>query len=285
MIEIKYVCSNGEEYNLIGEKMRATSGYFHAYEWKPNTTEREMGVTVNAFAKEPVTYDITLTVRGKEKERKQILNKLTNAFEYDVVNLTPGRIYYGEYYIDGYVKKSSNEVSSENNSRTDCKIEIYCPYPFWSMEQQESFYPDSANKGKPYTFLDYPIKYNYDYSRKSAGTQNWIIDHFRDNNFEMAIYGPCADPRILINGYPYQIYETLEAGEYILIASREKTITKHLRNGTVQNIFAKRAKDKSVFALIPSGVLTINWSGEFGFDIKVYKERSVPEWNWSIRIR
>lgn len=259
--------------------MRATSGYFHAYEWTPNTTEREMGVTVNAFAKEPVTYDITLTVRGKEKERKQILNKLTNAFEYDVVNLTPGRIYYGEYYIDGYVKKSSNEVSGENNSRTDCKIEIYCPYPFWSMEQQESFYPDSANKGKPYTFLDYPIMYNYDYSRKSAGTQNWIIDHFRDNNFEMVIYGPCADPRILINGYPYQIYETLEAGEYILIASREKTITKHLRNGTVQNIFAKRAKDKSVFALIPSGVPTLNWSGEFGFDIKVYKERSVPEWN------
>lgn len=279
MIEIKYVCSNEEEYNLIGDKMRATSGYFHAYEWIPNTTEKEMGVTVNAFAKEPVTYDITLTVRGKEKERKQILNKLTNAFEYDVVNLTPGRIYYGEYYIDGYVKKSSNEVSSENNSRTDCKIEIYCPYPFWSMEQQESFYPDSTNKGKPYTFLDYPITYNYDYSRKSAGTQNWIIDNFRDNNFEMVIYGPCADPRILINGYPYQIYETLEAGEYILITSREKTITKHLRNGTVQNIFAKRAKDKSVFALIPSGVLTLNWSGEFGFDIKVYKERSVPEWN------
>ena len=279
MIEIKYVCSNGEEYNLIGDKMKATSGYFHEYEWKPNATEREMGATVNAFTKEPVIYDITLTVRGKEKERKQILNKLTNAFEYDVVNLTPGRIYYGEYYIDGYVKKSSNEVSNENNSRTDCKIEIYCPYPFWSMEQQASFYPDSANKGKPYTFLDYPIRYDYDYSRKNAGTQNWNIEHFRDSNFEMIIYGPCADPRILINGYPYQIYDTLEAGEYILIKSREKTITKHLRNGTVQNIFAKRAKDKSVFALIPSGALTLNWSGEFGFDIKVYKERSVPEWN------
>ena len=279
MIEIKYICSNGEEYNLIGDKMKATSGYFHEYEWKPNATEREMGETVNAFTKEPVIYDITLTVRGKEKERKQILNNLTNSFEYDVVNMTPGKIYYGEYYIDGYVKKSSNEVSSENNSRTDCKIEIYCPYPFWSMEQQASFYPDSANKGKPYTFLDYPIRYDYDYSRKSAGTQNWNIEHFRDNNFEMIIYGPCADPRILINGYPYQIYDTLEAGEYILIKSREKTITKHLRNGTVQNIFAKRAKDKSVFALIPSGALTLNWSGEFGFDIKVYKERSVPEWN------
>ena len=43
MIEIKYVCSNGEKYNLIVDKMRATSGYFHAYESTPNTTEREMG--------------------------------------------------------------------------------------------------------------------------------------------------------------------------------------------------------------------------------------------------
>ena len=279
MIEIKYVCSNGEEYNLIGDKMKATSGYFHEYEWKPNATEREMGVTVNAFTKEPVTYDITLTVRGNEKERKQILNNLTNSFEYDVVNMTPGRIYYGEHYIDGYVKKSSNEVSSENNSRTDCKIEIYCPYPFWSMEQEQSFYPDSANKGEAYGFLEYPYDYPYDYSRKSAGTQNWFIDHFRDNNFEIVIYGPCADPRIIINDYPYQIYETLENGEYILIKSRDKTITKHLGNGTIQNIFAKRAKDKSVFSLIPSGMLTLNWSGEFGFDIKVYKERSVPEWS------
>lgn len=279
MIEIKYVCSNGEEYNLIGDKMRATSGYFHAYEWIPNTTEKEMGVAVNSFTKEPVVYDITLTVRGKEFERKQFLNKLTNAFEYDVVNLSPGRIYYGKYYIDGYIKKSRNEVSGENNSRTDCKIEIYCPYPFWSMEQEQSFYPDSANKGEAYGFLEYPYDYPYDYSRKSAGTQNWFIDHFRDNNFEIVIYGPCADPRIIINDYPYQIYETLENGEYILIKSRDKTITKHLGNGTIQNIFAKRAKDKSVFSLIPSGMLTLNWSGEFGFDIKVYKERSVPEWS------
>ena len=34
MIEIKYVCSNGKEYNLVGNRMRPTSGYFHEYEWK-----------------------------------------------------------------------------------------------------------------------------------------------------------------------------------------------------------------------------------------------------------
>lgn len=279
MIEIKYVSSNGEEYNLIGDRMRATSGYFHSYEWKASVTENTFGATVNEFTKDPVTYDLTLTVRGKESERKEFLNKITNAFEHDMVNLTAGRIYYGAYYIDCYIKKSSNEISSDNNSRTDCKIEIYCPYPFWSMEQEQSFYPDSMNGGEEYSFLDYPMDFQYDYSRQGEGTQNWFIDHFRSNNFEMVIYGPCADPRIIINDYPYQIYETLEAGEYILLKSRNKTITKHLRNGTVQNIFAKRAKDKSVFELIPSGMLTLNWSGTYGFDIKVYKERSVPEWS------
>ena len=279
MIEIKYVCSNGEEYNLIGDKMRATSGYFHAYEWTPNTTEKEMGVTVNSFTKEPVVYDITLTVRGKEFERKRLLNKLTNAFEYDVVNMSPGRIYYDKYYIDGYIKKSSNEISNENNSWTDCKIEIYCPYPFWTMEEKKNFYPDSVQKAESYTYLDYPYDYKYDYSRSRAGTENWYIDHFRENNFEMTIYGPCSNPKILINGYPYQINDTLETGEYITVKSREKTVTKHLTNGTVQNIFAKRDKINSVFKLIPSGELTFNWSGTFGFDMTIYKERSVPKWS------
>ena len=65
MIEIKYVCSNGEEYNLIGDKMKPTSGYFHSYEWNPNTTERKMGVTVNSFTKDSAVYEITLTVRGR----------------------------------------------------------------------------------------------------------------------------------------------------------------------------------------------------------------------------
>ena len=49
MIEIKYVSSNGEEYNLIGDRMRATSGYFHSYEWKASVTENTFGATVNEF--------------------------------------------------------------------------------------------------------------------------------------------------------------------------------------------------------------------------------------------
>ena len=64
----------------------------------------------------------------------------------------------------------------------------------------------------------------------------------------------------------------------IVIDSRKKTIIKRLANGTEQNIFYKKATGNSIFTEIPPGDILINWSGEFGFDIVVYKERSVPEW-------
>lgn len=96
MIEIKYMCSNGKEYNLVGNRMRPTSGYFHEYEWKPMTTDQEIGADVYGFEKEPKTYQITLTFRGPLEERKAKMDELTNCFEYDVVNLTPGRIWFGK---------------------------------------------------------------------------------------------------------------------------------------------------------------------------------------------
>ena len=278
MIEIKYASSDGKEYNLVGDRMRATSGYFHEYEWKPMTTDQEIGVDVYGFEKEPKTYQITLTFRGPLEERKAKMDELTNSFEYDIVNKTPGRIWFGRYYIDCYIKDTASKVSATKNNWTDMEIGIYCPYPMWAVEETKNFYPDSADKAEQYEFLDYPYGYPYDYSRPSSGTQHWYVDHYRSSNFRMTIYGPCANPRITIAKQIYQVYDTLETNEYIEINSRKKTIIKRLANGTEQNIFYKKATGNSVFTEIPAGDLLISWSGEFGFDITVFKERSAPEW-------
>lgn len=278
MIEIQYASSDGKEYNLVGDRMRATSGYFHEYEWKPMTTDQEIGADVYGFEKEPKTYQITLTFRGPLEERKAKMDELTNSFEYDIVNKTPGRIWFGRYYIDCYIKDAASKVSATKNNWTDMEIGIYCPYPMWAVEETKNFYPDSADKAEQYEFLDYPYGYPYDYSRPSSGRQHWYVDHYRSSNFHMTIYGPCANPRITIAKQIYQVYDTLETNEYIEINSRKKTIIKRLANGTEQNIFYKKATGNSVFTEIPAGDLLISWSGEFGFDITVFKERSVPEW-------
>lgn len=277
-MNIKYVSSNGKEYDLIGKRMRITDGNFHSYEWAEDAVETETGSDVNSFTKRANTIQLVWTLRGPLEERKEMLDDITDAFEHDVVNLTPGRFWYGEYYADGYVKKSSTKKSDVWNNWTDVSTDIYYPYPLWVKEQSKSFYPDNRNQGEEYEFLGYPHGYPYDYGKQKKGSQNWGINHFAKSNFKMTIYGPCTNPRIAINGHVYQVFETLENSEYITIESRKKTIYKHLSNGTVQNIFWKRRKDSSVFEPLPPGELLVNWNAEFGFDILAYIERSVPKW-------
>ena len=238
------------------------------------------GVEPQFFIDSELQHDglTRLIVTQDMEERKAKMDELTNSFEYDIVNKTPGRIWFGRYYIDCYIKDAASKVSATKNNWTDMEIGIYCPYPMWAVEETKNFFPDSADKAEQYEFLDYPYGYPYDYSRPSSGTQHWYVDHYRSSNFRMTIYGPCANPRIAIAKQIYQVYDTLETNEYIEINSRKKTIIKRLANGTEQNIFYKKATGNSVFTEIPAGDLLISWSGEFGFDITVFKERSVPEW-------
>lgn len=279
MIEIKYVCSNGKEYHLVGDRMRPTSGYFHEYEWKPMTTDQEIGADVYGFEREPKTYQITLTLRGKLEERKKLLDELTNCFEYDIANLNPGKIWFGEYYINCYIKEMANKVSGTRNCWTDCEISIYCPYPMWVEELSKSFYASSKNSEDTYEYMDYPHDYKYDYAKPIIGVESWTIEHYRKSKFKMTIYGPCVNPKITIKDQEYQVSETLEKNEYIEIDSRAKTIIKYKVDGTKENIFYKKSTKNSIFKEIPEGELLINWDGTFGFDVTVFKERSVPEWS------
>ena len=126
--------------------------------------------------------------------------------------------------------------------------------------------------------MDYEYDYQYDYTSQKIGTSDWYIDHYQPSEFEMTIFGPCVNPRILIDGYPYEVFDTLENNEYIVIDSRQNSVIKHLSNGTVQDLYDLRAKEESVFEPIPSGYLNLSWSGLFGFEITLYIERGEPRW-------
>ena len=94
----------------------------------------------------------------------------------------------------------------------------------------------------------------------------------------MIIFGPCIDPRITINGHVYQVFDTVEKGEYITINSINMTIIKNRNNGTTANLWDYQAKEESVFSPIPGNVISVNWSGTFGFDLTLFEERSEPAW-------
>ena len=106
----------------------------------------------------------------------------------------------------------------------------------------------------------------------------WKVDHYAPCEFLMIIFGPVADPRIVINGHPYQVYDTLLENEYMQIDSRKNTVIKYMANGTRQNLYDLRAKMESVFEPITPGNIAVNWPGSYGFDLTLYLERSEPRW-------
>lgn len=281
MTEIKYQCSNGNEYNLIGDRMRATDGNLHKYKWEKDVTEIENGENLKKFKKEPITYSVTLSFRGKLEDRKQLLDDLTNDFEYDVIARKPGTFFFGEHYIKGYVVESETKVSEIKNTWSQKTIQIYCPYPFWINEQKISIKPISESEESTDN-NSYPYTYPYTYGSPSK-TTSINIDHYAASDFRMIVYGPTANVSITINGHIYHVEYPLESGEYMVIDSRsflppDERIYVVRQNGEKVNVFNYRDPVYSIFEKIPAGDITIDYSRKYGIDLIIFKERSEPKW-------
>lgn len=275
MISVKYVNSNGTSIDLLGSKLRATEGYVHNRKWSPVVNALSVGARLKSFNKDPIQYDLTVALRGTLQERYAMMDNLLEAFEYDVIRKTPGRLWFGSSYIDCYVIESAASVG-DLSTRTNVAFKVYCPYPFWISEKSKSFFPSQGEE--PIGKLEYPYDYPYDYKADPHGSARWIIDHYADSEFKMTIHGPALNPAIHINGHEYKVFTNLLNDEYLTIDSRDNTIIKALQNGVKLNLLNDRSKTESVFANIPSGVLDITWSGGFGFDITLFLERSEPKW-------
>ena len=108
------------------------------------------------------------------------------------------------------------------------------------------------------------------------GEKNVYSESPFTSEFRLVIYGEAVNPRIVINGYPYVLYTTIPSGAYVIVDSREKTITMY-QNGQRTNIFDFRNKSDSIFEKIPAGNLHIVWDSAFGADLTIFREQSEPE--------
>lgn len=270
MIEVKYVNSKNESLSFFADKMIVSDGSFHKRKWTVSDDE---------ITKDAVTYNLTLTLRGLLRERKQMLNKLCDLFEIDNYAEKQGKLYFGEYYIFCNISSSTTQINSVSSSRTDVVLEVYCKEQKWIKEEKyhlnkrtkSSYLSEDRN-------LEYEYDYPYDYYLNTDGSVNIKNNNISSCDFEMIIFGPCSQPRILVNDMPIQIFCDVLDREYIKIDSRSNTVYKYNLYGKEENIYDLRLKQSSIFSKIPSGNIHFIWSGGFSFDITLYKERSEPEW-------
>lgn len=271
--------STGEELELSGGNIRAhikTAGLYD-YEWEVNTTTKLLGSKIKNFGKKAKKYEITLDFRGNQEERANAAEKFYEMSERDIVKMTPGRLIFKDHYLTCYI--IGGEIGTSKLKRAVEKtVYAYAPYPFWIREESRSFPPVSPDEQQDDACLDYEHDYPYDYTMPYGGDVIWKVDHFAPCEFLMTIFGPAVDPRVVINGHPYQIYTTLDTNEYLQIDSRNNKVIKYLANGIQQDIYDLRAKQESVFDPITPGNISVVWPGDFGFDITLFCERSEPRW-------
>lgn len=277
---IRYINSEGKEYKFYDARVRATSGNFHKHAWTPETSKRKIGEAVQGFEKDAAEYEITFTIRGALEDRKTFLDEMQDAFETDVLLEKPGRIYFGDYYIDGFVTSSETKTSDIAVYYSQNKVKLYCPRPIWTKENPYTFhsYGVSSSDNKRYPGR-YPCRY-------ANGMNNTYIQnpHFTDVNFTLVIYGPVANPQVIIGDKSYLVNIVLEQGERLEIDSRTRTVTKVSKNGEKVNAFHNREKGKTFFKKIPPGRQKVVWSGKFDWDLVIYEERSEPRWSgWKQR--
>ena len=250
---------------------------FHSYSWKYDGTEQRYGINISSFKKDPAEYEAAIIFRGTEDQRRESLDNFLETAEFDIINKTPGNLIIGDYYITAYVI-SSNTTPYEGSGWTQKNVIFLCPYPFWIHEEKRSF-PVISDNSESDSFLDYEHDYNYDYTMPYGGDVIWQVDHYAPCEYEMIIYGPCVDPRVTINGHIYQVYATLDENDYLKINSRENSVVQYLANGTQRDLYDYRVKiTGSLFDPITPGNVRVVWSGEFGFDLTLFCERSEPRW-------
>lgn len=269
---VKYVNNRGVSVNLNQDPYKLLVSDLLDHEWTSEENSNRIVRFRKKITKKKVNVDV---IRSRQKSSKILLNELTDIFEADVIDNKPGRMYIDDNYMTCFLYSGQKE-NWGTDAIISCEYGLITDHPFWIEEEVFSF-GKKTDTTRAATFLDYPHDYPYDYSYK--GQQDILINpHYGSCEFEMIVYGPCTNPRIVIAGQVYEVTTKINASEYLIIKSREGTVYRVTDDGTQINEFANKNNEYPLFQKIPAGQSQVSWSGEYGWDITLYIERSEPKW-------
>lgn len=307
---VRYINSAGIELNLNKMPYKMLVSDILDYEWEV----LEEANRIIGFNKKISTKEINIDVLKKEKSARKELNELTEIFEYDVLQMSPGKLYIDEFYLNCYFIESKKE-NWETGVMISCTFGLVTDYPFWIKETFYQFhsqqlpvkepdiqypvisggtYSEKALENQavlgefPFDFartsdikIEYPMfGFPFDFVATSYGRRTINNPSFADSNFILTIYGFADNPSVMIAGHPYTVYATIYEGERMVINSVDRTVLKIGRLGEVTSLYNSREKIISVFQKIPPGAHVVTWPGSYGIDLTLLDERSEPKWSF-----
>ncbi|RDU22756.1 hypothetical protein [Anaerosacchariphilus polymeriproducens] len=277
MTTLYYENSKGQIIDFMTFPFRLMSYDGDSYELEYELTESSLGSKINKFKRTLQKKSMTLLIKSDTIEQRRIdMDTFFEITNYDVDNLTPGKLWKNNQYMECYFMAVDNEALSSNSMLLKKTIVIVSENPTWITESKFEYAIASESVGG----IDFPFDYAHDYAT-TVRNDRVINNHYVPIDFVMRIYGACDNPYVYIAGHLYQVNVTLYDNDYLEIDSKKGTIINHKSNGTTINCFNMRNKQSSVFEKIPIGNNFVTWSGQFSFDIILRIERSEPKWSLS----
>lgn len=273
MSEIYYINSKNEKIYLdkYPFKMLSETSLFD-YEWRYETKRNNK---VKNIKKTTRTATLSVVVSGQTSEEYyQNIAQLYEALDYDCAIGSPGKLYFGRYYLQCYFYKGEKPKKYLNVKQSTVSFTVVTDLVNWVKETVTS-YRNRQVTGTDVNGIDYPHDYKHDYMSAIQTVNN---TSFYPSDFVLTIYGPCMEPAITIGENIYMVHTTLDTGDYLVIDSRNRKITKVLNDGTHVNEFSKRDKEHYVFEKIIQGINPVTWESNFDFDISILDERGEPKW-------
>lgn len=258
---VYYENSKGETLDLLKKPYRTVDADWFDANWSESSSGYEKTVKIDVF--------------GDKNEFVENMERLYKIIGYDADNGLNGRLYVNGAFLCCKLKKSK-KTNWKGYLYTVVEMTFVTPALEWVTEKYLQF--QSQTVARVNDGLNYPHNFPFNFALAKKGYEVIEVESNTASDFQMLIYGPCVNPRVLIEGYPYEVFCTLEKDEYMLLDSKSRTITKYLSNGTRANLFNERSLQYSVFEKIPSGDLTVNWSGDFGFDLILFTKRGEARW-------
>lgn len=150
---------------------------------------------------------ITLDVFGKREEFTKNMETLYRIISVDAETGNYGRLYVNDTFLPCQIYKTK-KTGWKGYVYTEVELTFLAPELSWITVLEKRFFPQkeiAADSG-----LDLPCDFPFDFMNEKRGTAEFEVDHIIPSDFEMVIYGPCVNPKVLMNGYPYEVLTTLE---------------------------------------------------------------------------
>lgn len=233
---------------------------------------------ISRFYRTITTKKIPLVVAcASDDEGIFVKNRLMELAETDIAATVPGKVYIGDYYLNGYITSSKKTKYLIEKRLCNIELVLTTDNPAWYRDRTYPFLPESQNDGMAQSGTDYPYEYEYEYAMTMNG-RTITCDTLSSNAFRLLIYGPATNPTVFVGDHAYTVNGIVGNGETLLVDGLNKTITLTTADGKAVNWFDKRGRASYVFEPIPPGMNPVSWLGDFGFDLTIIEKRSEPKW-------